>query len=109
MPHTNYSLVAGSEERRAQAEVYVAGLPWTAEEEDVAKFLAEYGDAIEVRLIRDRHTNRSRGFAFVTLELHPGVAENAWRAADGKYMAGRRIIVQPPRESGREREGKGSA
>jgi cold-inducible RNA-binding protein len=101
-------VAASGEQRLPRVELWIAGLPWTAEEQDVAAFLDEFGEAVEVRLIRERHTGRSRGFCFVTLSMHAGIDVEAWREANGRYIAGRRIIVQLAKEGGREREGKGA-
>jgi RNA recognition motif-containing protein len=54
-----------------------------------------------VKLIRDRETGRSRGFAFVEME-EPG-ATDAMRSLDGKAMGGRPLKVNEAQE--RERGG----
>ena len=37
---------------------------------DVETYFAQYGKVVDVAIMRDKHTGRSRGFAFVTFETH---------------------------------------
>jgi RNA recognition motif. (a.k.a. RRM, RBD, or RNP domain) len=48
-------------------DIYVGNLPYTATEEDVSGLFAAYGPVERVKIITDRETGRSKGFAFVTL------------------------------------------
>ena len=48
-------------------DIYVGNLPYTATEEDVSGLFAAYGSVERVKIITDRETGRSKGFAFVTL------------------------------------------
>ncbi len=48
-------------------DIYVGNLPYTATEEDVTGLFAAYGPVDRVKIITDRETGRSKGFAFVTL------------------------------------------
>ncbi len=48
-------------------DIYVGNLPYTATEEDVSGLFAAYGPVDRVKIITDRETGRSKGFAFVTL------------------------------------------
>ena len=45
----------------------MGNLPYTATEEDVTGLFAAYGPVERVKIITDRETGRSKGFAFVTL------------------------------------------
>ena len=46
-------------------EIYVGNLSWSANEEDLTTFFSNYGEIEAVKLIRDRDSGKSRGFAFV--------------------------------------------
>ena len=48
-------------------DIYVGNLPYSATEEDVTGLFAAYGPVERVKIITDRETGRSKGFAFVTL------------------------------------------
>ena len=48
-------------------DIYVGNMPYTATEEDVTGLFAAYGPVERVKIITDRETGRSKGFAFVTL------------------------------------------
>jgi cold-inducible RNA-binding protein len=48
-------------------DIYVGNLPYSANEEDVTGLFAAYGPVERVKIITDRETGRSKGFAFVTL------------------------------------------
>lgn len=49
-------------------KVFVGGLPSSVTEEDLSIYFERYGRVNEVELLRDRETNRLRGFAFVTFD-----------------------------------------
>ena len=48
-------------------DIYVGNLPYTATEEEVSGLFAAYGPVERVKIITDRETGQSKGFAFVTL------------------------------------------
>ncbi len=48
-------------------DIYVGNLPYTATEGDVTGLFAAYGPVERVKIITDRETGQSKGFAFVTL------------------------------------------
>jgi RNA recognition motif-containing protein len=50
-----------------QMDIYVGNLPYTATEGDVSGLFAAFGPVERVKIITDRETGQSKGFAFVTL------------------------------------------
>jgi hypothetical protein len=48
-------------------DIYVGNLPYTATEGDVTGLFANFGPVERVKIITDRETGQSKGFAFVTL------------------------------------------
>lgn len=49
-------------------KIFVGGLPSAIKDEDLRKYFERYGRVTEVEILRDRETNRLRGFAFVTFD-----------------------------------------
>ncbi|NDA31277.1 MAG: RNA-binding protein [Betaproteobacteria bacterium] len=55
-------------------KIYVGNLPWRATDEQLTTMFSAHGEVTEARIVTDRETGRSRGFAFVTVEgAHVGV------------------------------------
>jgi RNA recognition motif-containing protein len=81
-------------------DIYVGNLPYTATEEDVTDLFAAYGPVERVKIITDRETGRSKGFAFVTLgdqsQLNASI-----EALDGQDYQGRalRVNASEPKEA----------
>lgn len=79
-------------------KIYVGNLPFTATEGSLESFISEFGFAVaEVKIVRDAHTGRSRGFGFV--ELGESVdRDEAISVLDGKSMEGRALKVDAARD-----------
>jgi RNA recognition motif-containing protein len=82
--------------------IYVGNLPFSTTEADLESLFAQHGAVSSVRVITDRETGRSRGFAFVEMG-DPNAADEAIRALNGRDMGGRPLRVN----EAREREGGG--
>ncbi len=87
------------------SRLFVGNLPYSCTEGDL-RGLFEGGFVVrDVRIVTDRETGRSRGFAFVELE---GDAAGAIQRFDGHELGGRRLAVReahersgkPPRRNG---------
>ena len=76
--------------------LYIGNLTYTAVEEDLELAFESFGEIEDIKLMRDRETGRSRGFAFITFEKE-SEAEAA-RAMDGKEVAGRPLRVNDARQ-----------
>lgn len=50
------------------AYVYVGGLPFELTEGDILAVCSQYGEIVDVHLVKDGKTKKSRGFAFVAYE-----------------------------------------
>ncbi len=73
-------------------KVYVGNLPYRTSEEEMKEFFSEAGTVIDVRIIRDKETNRSKGFGFVSFETEEGV-NKAIEVLNGKDFGGRPIKI----------------
>ena len=82
-------------------DIYVGNLPYSATEEDVTGLFASYGPVERVKIITDRETGRSKGFAFVTLGDQSQL-NAAIEALNGYDYQGRalRVNASEPKEAG---------
>ena len=89
--------------------MYVSNLGFGVTDEDLKSMFAKYGEVTSARVITDRETGRSRGFAFV--EMADMSAENAMRELDGTHADGRTISVtkaKPKSEGGSSNRDRGN-
>ncbi|KAL3695169.1 hypothetical protein R1sor_008820 [Riccia sorocarpa] len=56
------------ERYKDSAYVYVGGLPFDLTEGDILAVFAQYGEIVDLNLVRDKGTGKSKGFAFVAYE-----------------------------------------
>ena len=47
--------------------IYISGLSFSANDADLNNLFAEYGEVASAKVILDRETGKSRGFAFVEM------------------------------------------
>lgn len=87
-----------------QNKLFVGNLAFSATQADVEALFSDYGELDEVRLITDRDSGRSRGFAFVTFAAQKD-AESALEM-DGKPVNGRNLVVNIAKEKAKGRGGK---
>jgi RNA recognition motif-containing protein len=85
-------------------KLFVGNLSFKMLEEDLQKVFSNFGAVKEAKIILDRETERSRGFAFVTME-NDADADKAMADLNGKEIGGRTIVVNEARE--RTSGGKG--
>jgi RNA recognition motif-containing protein len=79
--------------------LFVGNLSFNTTENDLQDTFAAHGSVTEANLMMDRTTNRSRGFAFVTMGT-PEEAQKAIAALNSTELDGRAITVNvaKPRE-----------
>ncbi|KFO18405.1 Heterogeneous nuclear ribonucleoprotein G [Fukomys damarensis] len=68
-------------------KLFIGGLSAETDEKGLEATFGKYGRIIEVLLMKDRETSKSRGFAFVTFES-PADAKAAVRDLNGKSLDG---------------------
>ncbi|XP_054070301.1 RNA-binding motif protein, X chromosome isoform X6 [Rissa tridactyla] len=66
-------------------KLFIGGLNTETNEKALEAVFGKYGRIVEVLLMKDRETNKSRGFAFVTFES-PADAKDAARDMNGKLL-----------------------
>ncbi len=85
-------------------EIYVGNISFDASEGDLQDAFEEYGAVAQIKLITDRDTGRSRGFAFVTMdnadEANAAIEGLAGRDVQGRELTVREATPRAPREGG---------
>lgn len=83
--------------------IYVGNLPYRVGEEDLANLFSEYGEVVSARIIMDKVSGRSKGFAFIEMtEQEDG--EKAIEALNDSDLMGRNIKVNEARERSNDRD-----
>jgi len=72
--------------------LYVGNLSFDTNEETLHQAFAQFGDVQEARIVTDRETGRSRGFAFVSMVDEQG-AKEAIAQMNGAMVDGRALRV----------------
>lgn len=91
-------------QQREESKLFVGGLPWAMDSEDLRQAFSEFGAITEANVVQDRETGRSRGFGFVTFGDKES-AEKAVSAMNQAEIGGRTVNVnfaqaREPREGG---------
>jgi cold-inducible RNA-binding protein len=85
-------------------KLYVGNLAFTMTEGELEDLFKQVGDVTEVQIIFDKFTNKSRGFAFVTMASE-AAAHEAVNRFHGQNVEGRPLTVNEARP--REERGSG--
>lgn len=92
---------AASSEKTAEADfatttLYVGNLPYRANEMAIRTLFSEHGKVLSVRLMKDKHTGKRRGFGFV--EMPEKDAQNAIKALNEQEFQERSLKVREANE-----------
>ncbi|XP_061095146.1 cold-inducible RNA-binding protein B-like isoform X1 [Conger conger] len=82
-----------------EGKLFVGGLSFDTNEQSLEDVFSKYGQITEVVVIKDRESQKSRGFGFITFE-NPDDAKDAMIAMNGKSLDGRQIRVDQAGKSG---------
>lgn len=80
----------------ATTTLYVGNLPYRANEMAIRTLFTEHGKVLSVRLMKDKHTGKRRGFGFV--EMPEKDAQNAIKALNEKEFQERSLKVREANE-----------
>ncbi|KAI3523126.1 hypothetical protein L1887_01183 [Cichorium endivia] len=84
--------------------LYIGNLPYAITSSELSQIFGEAGDVVSVEIVYDRVTDRSRGFAFITM-ASVQEAKEAIRMFNGSQIGGRTVKVNFPEvPRGGERE-----
>ena len=85
--------------------IYVGGLPYAVNDDQLEEVFSEYGPVQSARVITDRMTGQSRGFGFVEMDEEDAV--KAISALNGSQLGGRTLTVNEARPRERRSGGYG--
>lgn len=80
--------------------IYIANINFRASEGDLKELFGQYGEVSSVKILKDRETNRSRGFGFVEMP-NEEQARAAIAALNGAEFSQRNLVVKealPPKK-----------
>jgi len=77
--------------------MYVSNLSFHTGEDDLKKLFEQFGAVSSAKIIADRETGRSRGFAFVEMDSDEE-AKEAIKGLNNKEIEGRAMSVSVARE-----------
>jgi len=73
--------------------IYIGNLNYRVREEDLRRALEEYGTVDSVRVIKDRDSGRSKGYAFAEMP-EDDEAQNAIAGLNEVELQGRQLVVK---------------
>ena len=81
-------------------KIYVGNLNYATTEEGLANLFGAYGEVVSTAVIKDKFTNRSKGFGFVEM-ADESAAQNAIAELNENEFEGRRLRVNVAQEKPR--------
>jgi RNA recognition motif-containing protein len=90
--------------------IFVGNLPFSATDAQLSELFGQHGEVTSAEVVKDKYTDRSRGFGFVEMASNEEAAA-AISALSGHEMDGRALTVNEARartdNGGGRREGRG--
>ncbi len=87
-------------------KLYVGNLNFDANEEQVRELFSSFGGVEEVKIVMDRYSGRSRGFAFVRMDSADS-ASKAKEGLNGQAFQGKTLVIDLARAEQRDRPAGG--
>ncbi|CCD22772.1 uncharacterized protein NDAI_0A06170 [Naumovozyma dairenensis CBS 421] len=82
---------------KESCKLFIGGLNWETTEEKLKDYFSKYGNVVDLKIMKDANSGRSRGFGFLSFE-HPSSVDEVVKSQhilDGKVIDPKRAI---PRE-----------
>lgn len=77
--------------------IYVGNLQWETTEDELKDIFSNYGEVISVKIIKDFHSGKSKGYGFVEMKN----ADEAMNGLNGKELRGRNLKINHARQNQR--------
>lgn len=87
-------------------KLYVGNLNFDATEDQVRELFGSFGEVEDVKIVMDRYSGRSRGFAFVRMNSADS-AGKAKEALNGQPFQGKTLVIDWARTEQRDRPAGG--
>jgi RNA recognition motif-containing protein len=87
-------------------KLYVGSLPYSTTEQQLTELFSQHGTVQSAKVITDRFTGQSRGFAFVEMATSEE-AQKAIAALHGSELGGRTLVVNEARPQEKRPTGSG--
>lgn len=78
------------------SKLYVGNLPYSMRDDDLQEHFSRFGQVVSAKVMMDRDTGRSKGFAFVEMGSRED-AQGAIRGMNGHSFEGRALVVNEAR------------
>ena len=72
--------------------LYVGNIPYTVKEEELKEIFQEFGTVTTIKIIADKYTGRSKGFAFVEME-NDEQEDNVVKECNRREVHERNLVV----------------
>lgn len=72
--------------------MYIGNLSYNVTEDDLKDLFSEFGEVVNVNIIKDKFSGQSKGFGFVEMPNN-SEADKAIKALNGNELKGRNIKV----------------
>ena len=84
--------------------IYVGNLSYKVDENDLKGIFEEYGEVTSVKVIKDKYSGKSKGFAFVEMS-DSNEAKKAIKELNGGELDNRSVIINEakPKRTGNNR------
>ncbi len=73
------------------SKIYIGNLPYKLSEAQLGDHFSPFGEIVDLVIIKDRETGRSKGFGFITFEAQSSAQEAL--SMHEKDIEGKRIVV----------------
>lgn len=77
--------------------VYIKNIEWSTSEKELIELFEPYGIVRSANIIKDRVSNRSKGFGFVEMDKEED-ADSAIQNLNGTELRGRTLMMNAARE-----------